>query len=99
MTLSFLNENWCLFSNDNFSSKIVEVVKLLILVIIWTFTSRVQRLDLQSLNSWRSRGWTNSGLTVSNHQNSSAMNTITLCCKRSKNTHLKNVIRMIEYSV
>jgi len=39
---------------------------------------------LPSLNSWRSLGWTNSGLTVSNHQKSSAMNTITLCYAMNK---------------
>ena len=38
---------------------------------------------LPSLNSWRSLGWTNSGLMVSNHQKSSAMNTITLCYIKS----------------
>lgn len=56
-------------------------------------------LYLQSLTSWRSRGWTNSGLTVSNHQNSSAMNTITLCCTGSKNTHFKKCNQKNEYSV
>lgn len=34
-----------------------------------------------SFNSCTSLGWTNSGFTISNHQKSSAMNTITLCWK------------------
>lgn len=49
----------------------------------------ITRGCLPSLNSWRSLGWTNSGLTVSNHQKSSAMNTITLCCIESTRHPLK----------
>lgn len=47
-----------------------------------TFKQR-QNLDSPSLNSCRSLGFTKSGLTVSNHQKSSAMNTIKFCCVRN----------------
>lgn len=44
---------------------------------------RPRTRDSPSLNSCRSLGFTNSGLTVSNHQKSSAMNTIMFCCVRN----------------
>lgn len=66
---------------------------------MWNFSSRKWHFYLQSLNSWRSRGWTNSGLTVSNHQNNSAMNTIMLCCTKSTEDILKCVNRLINNSM
>lgn len=70
----------CLLSDDYLSLKMISVKSKT----MNNVESSSRGRHLQSLNSWRSRGWTNSGLTVSNHQNSSAMNTITLCCTGSK---------------
>lgn len=42
-----------------------------------------------SFNSCTSLGWTKSGFTISNHQKSSAMNTITLFCKTNKQQQKK----------
>lgn len=79
-----------------FNGKFIFYLKLLslqsftyVILYIHSIVIICSNQHLPSLNSWRSLGWTNSGLTVSNHQKSSAMNTITLCCKRSTKNMLK----------